>query len=307
MRVSIGGLLVLFLTLVGIPVAFAGTYEVQQGELIQPVIAAAVSGDVIMLMGSEYNECVTISNKTLTFKGMGNTKMTSGESGLEILTLANSPNSIVEDISFDGGGTSALTPLVKISNSNGAVVRDCSFLGVDPQADCIYGTSFAPALPNVERCFFRGVYRSAFFGSSRFTGVNINRMTSVGTCEQGVWLFNGGGTAVASSVTNSIITGATVAALRFENGTVVTVGCNDWWQSADWIGKSPSASDFQLDPIFCGAIWTIDANSPCRAGGQCATLVGAFDVGCNGATGVDLPPVVQFEPTSWGHVKSLYR
>lgn len=66
----------------------------------------------------------------------------------------------------------------------------------------------------------------------------------------------------------------------------------------------PTGQDgnISVDPAFCGragaGAYTIASSSPCApANNKCGILIGAGAVGCEGTA---------VEPTSWGHIKSLF-
>lgn len=80
--------------------------------------------------------------------------------------------------------------------------------------------------------------------------------------------------------------------------------CNDSWGNTggDFVGLSPSVSDFSDDPLFCNAAthdFSLQACSPCADRVGCGQI-GAYGVGCPCGG-------VSTEPTTWGAIKSMYR
>lgn len=85
------------------------------------------------------------------------------------------------------------------------------------------------------------------------------------------------------------------------------IHCSDLTANAggDWIGalagQAEISGNISLEPMFCGTqredgYYTIDESSPCTAEANpgCG-LMGAFDIGCNGSTGIDGPQITPVE------------
>lgn len=90
------------------------------------------------------------------------------------------------------------------------------------------------------------------------------------------------------------------------DSTITILNCCDMWanQAGDWIGQSSDQAgtdgNFSTDPLFCGALagnFGLAPGSPALpTGNSCVEQIGAYGLGCQGATALIEPnPLAVFE------------
>lgn len=223
------------------------------------------------------------------------------------ISARNTGNLEVADCRFEGGGEGIYMLYAWLH------AQDCVFLGMEGMA--IYGED-GPPQRLIERCLFADCTATA--------GALAVVWDYHFTCRQCTFVRCGtaGGAAITASgvatidLDRCIVVDGPGRALACSEDERFTITCSDIWNNAagDWsddcaIGGADENGNFSADPLFCNASagdYTIDASSPCTAGGNdCGVIVGAFDVGC-GATGVGELPPGTVQESSLSAVKSLY-
>jgi hypothetical protein len=108
-----------------------------------------------------------------------------------------------------------------------------------------------------------------------------------------------GGTA---TLTNNVFHSTLKGRALELNGTVVTGGCNVFWDNPDGLGYAPTPTDQIADPQFCNpdsGIFAVTTASPCLpVNNPGCTQIGAFGAGCD---------PISIDATSWGQIKASYR
>lgn len=275
---------------------FAKNWTVRpDGSGSAPTIQAAVdscalSGDVILIYSGTYNEeNIIVDGKDIFVSGSGvpYLKAPSPGSGAGFILRNVTSGFNVFGIAFADFDAAIViedgSPTIWFSE-----IKGCG-KGIE-----VSGASSAPEL-------------SYNFMDSCMTGCDVLSCSSTNiinhtivNCNTGISVSGG-----VVSVDRNIVSGCGTGALC--SGGSVLFDCNDfWYNSSDYSGCSPGATDIHVMPRFCliaypAEPYMLHIDSPCWASNNaCGVNMGAFTMthGCEGTA---------LEETSWGAIKRMYR
>ncbi|MEZ5065749.1 MAG: right-handed parallel beta-helix repeat-containing protein [bacterium] len=274
----------------------------------------AGNGDVDVI-DCEFVNCLATSGGGLIHSGghlnlIGTSFRGCGNKGAYLLGVAGGvgESALIEDCVFLDNWSDNAAGGLHISQYNlGAVVRRCRFEGNQAYGSGPGGLAwgnFGPKL--VEDCLFlnNAVSGDNGQGGGLATGGNgsceVRGNTFYGNSQ--TYAFFGGASAFLGSGTifegNLVVGSQGNTAIE---GDVVS-GCNVFWDNPEGIGIPLSATDREIDPLFCDLEnhdFTVRENSPCVEPGSLGCgQIGAFGAGCG---------IVSVDPSSWSRIKSSYR